>query len=267
VIDVSIIIVSFNAAGDLDRCLTSLHRNRPLIAHEILVVDNASSDDSLSVARRWPDVKVIASTANLGFAAAVNTGIRSSSGEAVLLLNSDTIVPAEAVEGLLRELRRHPGAAALGPRLVDASGRSELSFGRMLTPINEWRQKRTLRGLERGDPATVQRVEALPHEERWPDWVSGACLLVWRSDAEAVGLLDERFFMYTEDVDFCASLRARGRRILFTPAVEVVHLRGRSVAAAPATTAEAYRRSHLAFYQKHYPTLAGLLAVYKRLRS
>jgi len=266
VIDVSIIIVSFNAAPDLERCLATLHQAPPHADHDIVVVDNASSDGSVAAAQRWPDVKVIASTKNKGFAAAANTGIRSTSGASVLLLNSDTIVPAGAVDGLIRELRRHPDASVAGPRLVDASGRPELSFGRMLTPFNEWRRKRTLRGIERRDPATLRRVDALTHEEQWPDWVSGACLLVWRADAEAVGLLDERFFMYTEDVDFCAALRARGRRILFTPAVEVVHLRGRSVAAAPAATAEAYQRSHLAFYRKHHPALAGLLELYKRLR-
>jgi GT2 family glycosyltransferase len=266
VIDVSIVIVSFNAAADLDRCLAALHETPPHAAHEIVVVDNASKDGSVAVARRWNDVTVIASAVNQGFAVATNTGIRSSSGSAVLLLNSDTVVPPGAVDGLLRELKRYPDAAVAGPRLVDAAGRPELSFGQMLTPFNEWRQKRTMLSLERGDPATLQRIHRLTHEEQWPDWVSGACLLVWRSDAEAVGLLDERFFMYTEDVDFCAALRARSRRILFTPAVEVVHLRGRSVAAVPAETAEAYRRSHLAFYQKHHPAFAGLLGIYKRLR-
>ena len=115
-----------------------------------------------------------------------------------------------------------------------------------------------MRGLERGDPAVRRQVEAMTRQEQWPDWVSGACLLVRRADAEAVGLLDERYFMYTEDVDFCAALRARGRRVLFTPAVEVVHLRGRSAATAPAATRAAYRRSHLAFYQKHHPALGAV---------
>jgi N-acetylglucosaminyl-diphospho-decaprenol L-rhamnosyltransferase len=107
-------------------------------------------------------------------------------------------------------------------------------------------------------------VEDMTRHEQWPDWVSGACLLVRRHDAEAVGLLDERFFMYTEDVDFCAAIRARGGRILFTPAVEIVHFRGRSAATAPAATRAAHRRSQLAFYQKHYPGLAPLVRLYIR---
>ena len=98
------------------------------------------------------------------------------------------------------------------------------------------------------------------------DWVSGACLLVRRHDAEAVGLLDERYFLYTEDVDFCAALRARGRRVLFTPAAEVTHLRGRSRASAADAMNPAYRRSHVAFYEKHHPRWAPVLRAYLRVR-
>src|SRR5438552_7819451 len=114
----------------------------------------------------------------------------------------------------------------------------------MIGTLNELRQKRLARG--RGGEARTSR-------RQYPDWVSGACLLVRRADAEAVGGLDERFFMYTEDVDFCAAIRARGRRILFTPDVEIVHLRGRSAASAPSATLAAYRRSRIAFYEKHHP--------------
>jgi len=266
VTELSIVIVSFNAQADLERCLSSLHQAPPAASHEIIVVDNASIDASVRVARMWPDVRVIESSTNRGFAAANNAGIRASAGRTLLLLNSDTIVPPGAVDRLLATLQSHPDVAAVGPRLVDGEGRAELSFGSMLTPLAEWRQQRLMQGLERGDPAIRARVEAMTREERSPDWVSGACLLVWRSDADAAGLLDERYFMYTEDVDFCASLRARGRRVLFTPAVEVVHLRGRSAASIPESTRAAYRRSHLAFYQKHHPALAPFLRLYHWLR-
>ncbi len=99
------------------------------------------------------------------------------------------------------------------------------------------------------------------------DWVSGACLLVRRVAAEQAGLLDERYFLYTEDVDFCAAIRRQGQRILFTPAAEIVHLRGRSRATAPAAMDAAYRRSHLAFYQKHHPRWVPLLRFYLRLKG
>jgi GT2 family glycosyltransferase len=255
---VSIIIVSFNAREDLERCLASLHAECPAAPHEILVVDNASTDGSADAARRWPGVAVIDAGGNLGFARANNVGIRASAGAHILLLNSDTIVPAGAIDRLLAELDRQADVAVVGPRLVDAAGRAELSFGRMIGPLNEIRQKR----LQRSGA-----IEEVTRRRQYPDWVSGACLLVRREDAEAVGGLDERYFMYTEDVDFCAAIRARGRKILFAPEVEVVHLRGRSAASAPAATREHYRRSQLAFYEKHHPGWAPLLELYVRIFS
>ncbi len=256
-LDVSIIIVSFNARAHLERCLQSLHDAPPARSHEIIVVDNASTDGSAEAARRWPRVRVIEAGANIGFAGGNNVGIRASSGGCLLLLNSDTIVPPGAVDALLAALERDPAVAVAGPRLVDSDGRAELSVGRMVGPWNELRQKLLM-------PA---RAEQLARQEQFPDWVSGACLLVRRGDAEAVGLLDERFFMYLEDVDFCAAIRARGRRILFTPSVEVTHVRGASRTSAPRQTTHAYRRSQLAFYEKHHPAWAPLLRLYLRIRQ
>ena len=253
-IDLSIVIVSFNARADLDRCLASLHDAPPARAHEIIVVDNASSDGSADAARRWPRVQVIDAGSNLGFAAGNNLGIRAGSGTNLLLLNSDTIVPPGAIDGLLAQFDRHPDVAVAGPRLVDAEGRAELSFGRMVRPLAQLKMH-----VARGDAETLARGE------QYPDWVSGACLLVRRADAEAVGLLDQRYFMYLEDVDFCAAVRARGRRILFTPEVTVTHLRGRS-APSRAATRQVHHRSLLAFYEKHHPRWVPLLRLYLALR-
>ena len=263
----SIIIVSFNARGDLERCLESLHTPPPARAHEILVVDNGSTDGSADAARRWPGVRVIEAGSNRGFAAANNIGIRASRGSALLLLNPDTVAPPGAIDRLVDLLDARPDVSVIGPRLVDALGRAELSFGSMISPWAEFFQKRLVSGADRGDATMAARVEAMTSREQRPDWVSGACLLVRRGDAEAAGLLDERFFMYTEDVDFCAAIRRRGGRILFTPAIEIVHARGRSAAAAPAATQAAYRRSQMAFYQKHHPWLAPLLRLYVKFRT
>ena len=204
---------------------------------------------------------------NEGFARANNTGIRATRGESVLLLNSDTLVPAGALDALLRVLARETDAAVVGPRLVDPAGVAELSFGRMISPWNEARQKLVEALHGRGFPLVRAHVERLTRRARWVDWVSGACLLVRRRDAEAVGLLDERYFMYAEDVDFCAAIRSRRRGVLFTPEAEVVHHRGRSRAAAPHTTGQAYRRSQMAFYAKHHPRWAPWLRLYLRLKG
>jgi GT2 family glycosyltransferase len=214
-----------------------------------------------------PGVRLIALPDNVGFARANNAAIRDSRGELILLLNSDTIVPAGAIDGLVAALEAVPDAAAAGPRLADADARPELSVGAMVSPFAELRQKRLVTAGARGETWALDEIARRTSQAGFPDWVSGACLLVRRVDAEADGLLDERYFMYLEDVDFCAALRARGRRILFTPAVTVTHLRGRSRAAAPATTSRAYRDSQRAFYAKHHPAWAPVLRAYLRLRG
>jgi GT2 family glycosyltransferase len=264
----SIVIVSFNARADLLRCLDSLRRAPPTIDHHIVVVDNASSDDTVSMLRReYGHVRLMVMPRNVGFAAANNAGIRATTGDLILLLNGDTVVPPGAIDRLVARLEATPRAAIAGPRLVDSHGRAELSWGRMIGPLSEARQKLMLALCARGWAPVVRRIEAASRQERFVDWVSGACLLVRRPDAEAVGLLDERFFLYTEDVDFCAAVRANGRAVLFAPAAEIIHLRGRSRASAPAAAMSAYRRSHVAFYEKHHPGWVWLLKVYLRIRG
>ena len=264
----SVIIVTYNSRPDIDACLESLTRTPPAVDHEIVVVDNASTDGTASAVReRWPAARVIDAGSNLGFAAANNLGIRQTFGELVLLLNPDTVARPGAIDRLVELLDVRPDVAVVGPRLVDADGRAELSFGAMISPLAELRQKILVAGNDRQTPFISGYVDRLTRHERQTDWVSGACLMVRRSDAEAVGLMDERYVMYTEDVDFCAAIRARGRTVLFTPAAEVVHLRGRSASTAPNSTEAAYRRSQLAFYQKHHPGWVPVLRAYLKLRG
>ena len=262
---VAIVIVTYNSARDIDRALRSLADPPPATPHEILVVDNASADDTVTRVRAsWPAVRLIASPSNLGFAAANNRAIRESSSELVLLLNPDTSVPRGAIDRLVAPLDARLDVAIVGPRIVDGDGRAELSFGSMITPLTELKQKVLVVGNDRGVRPIVSMVDRMTRRTRAVDWVSGACLLIRRADLEAAGLLDERFFLYTEDVDLCASVRRRGRTVLFTADVEIQHLRGRS---AGATTAVAYRRSQLAFYAKHHPAWLPWLRAYLKVRG
>lgn len=275
----AIIIVSYNSRRDLDRCLASLGERsgkgersgrgeRPRVDHEIVVVDNASTDGTPEHLRaRWPSVRVIGAGANVGFSRANNIGIRATASELVLLLNPDTVVPAGAIDALVAVLDNDPGAAIVGPRIVDGGGRAELSFGRMISPFAELRQKILVRGHARGLPGISGLVERMTRRSGAVDWVSGACLLIRRTDLDAVGLLDERFFLYTEDVDLCASVRARGRKVLFAADTEIVHLRGRSVASSRGPSNDAYRRSQIAFYEKHHPAWAPILRLYLRAKG
>ncbi len=255
--DLAIILVSYNTVDDLTRCLESLTSTPPALTHEIVVVDNASADQSVATVRaRFPQVRVIPLDRNAGFAAANNVGIRETESELILLLNSDTVAPPGSLDSLVQRLKTLPGAAVAGPRLVDDRGAAELSFGRMISPMTEWRQKRLTR------PNRQPEVERRTSEMQEVDWVSGACLLVRRESALKAGLLDERYFMYCEDVDFCAAIRRHGGRVYFCPEVTVVHRRGRSALSAQSATNAAYRRSQLAFYDKHHPAWAPLLRLY-----
>ena len=262
---IAIVIVTYNSARDIDAVLRSLTQAPPTAAYSIVVVDNASSDGTPAHIREaWPRVQLIESGSNIGFAAANNRGIRALSSELVLLLNPDTRVPTGTVDSLVSHLDARADVAIVGPRIVDGQGRAELSFGAMISPLAELRQKVLVSGNDRGSWPIAGIVDRMTRQTRDVDWVSGACLLIRRSDLEAVGLLDERFFLYTEDVDLCASVRARGRRVMFAADVEIEHVRGRS---ASASTPAAYRRSQLTFYEKHHPGWVPWLRAYLKLRG
>lgn len=262
-----IVIVSFNTREDLRACLQSLDAAPPSRPHVIRVVDNASGDGSAAMVSAWfPAVDLVALDHNAGFAAANNIAIRRGRAPLLLLLNADTVVPPGALDRLIDRLEA-TGAAVAGPRLVDGHGRPEMSWGPMLTPVAEAWQ--AVRGRLAASPRrwATRLTARWTGTERWVDWVTGACLLARRDAAEAVDLLDERYFMYEEDVDFCAAIRARGGRILFTPAAEVVHLRGRSFAATGGRPSPLYDRSHLAFYAKHAPRWVPALRLWLALRG
>jgi N-acetylglucosaminyl-diphospho-decaprenol L-rhamnosyltransferase len=265
-VSLDVVIVSHNTREVLANCVASLFAAPPSCPWQVIVVDNASSDGSAELVQtRWPDVHVLRQAANEGFARATNAGIRHGSGSLVLLLNSDTIVPPGALDALIAALVAEPRAGIVGPRLVDAEGRPELSHGRMKAPFVEFRRKLVLRSYQRGLRVARAYVERVTRGRRFADWVTGACLLVWRHDAERAGLLDERYFMYSEDVDFCAAVRALGRRVLYDGSVSLVHLGGRS-SVSPHARRAAYRRSQLSFYRKHHPGWVPLLRAYLRLR-
>jgi N-acetylglucosaminyl-diphospho-decaprenol L-rhamnosyltransferase len=262
-----IIIVNYNTRDLVDACLRSIFTHQPRALGRVFVVDNASSDDSVpAIERDWPQVVLLAQRENHGFAAANNLALRQSDAELVVLLNSDTVVPAGALDTLMGRLEAWQATAA-GPLLVDGMGAPEVSFGPMLSPLGELRQLFRTRLATSRHRLARAFVGRLVGRERLVDWVSGGCLLVRRSEALAAGLLDERYFLYEEDVDFCAALRARGGRILFTPEARVVHLRGRSVSRAGAGSTRHYDRSHLAFYDKHLPGWAPLLRWWLQVRG
>lgn len=243
---ISVLIVTWNSAATIEACLASLPADV-----EVIVVDNHSSDGTVARVRQaFPAVRVLESETNLGFGAACNWAAREASGSYFLLLNPDAALASGTLEGLKASLERLPGGAALGPRLLDADGGLELSWGESPTPRVEWRRRAEQRGkLSPTPPSDLSSV----------DWISGACILVRAEAWNAIGGFDEGFFLYFEDVDFCRRLTDAGWKVGYEPEHRVTHLRGRSSDQASAQVEVWYRMGQLRYYAKHNPWLQGLV--------
>jgi GT2 family glycosyltransferase len=248
---VAVVIASFNSRQTLPACLDSLARSSRLPL-EVVVVDNASTDGSAEAARCHPlGARVAVNASNLGFASACNRGLGETRAAFVLFLNPDATVAAGAVEEMAAILEARPDVAAVGPRTRGVDGTIQVSTGPDLTLRSERRQRRLVIGVRRRDPRILREAEDLHAREHETDWVSAACLMARREAVAAVGGFDEGFFLYEEDADLCRRLRAAGWRVLFTPAAEVRHALGHSMAQASGRARVEYHRSHLRYYRKH----------------
>lgn len=219
---VSVIIVSWNTRDLLEACLASVLSSEGVGRLDIVVIDNASIDGSLNtVTERFPAVRTIANPDNRGFAAATNQGIAVTSTPIILLLNSDTEVAPDAIRALVSALAADPGLGAVGARLVDPDGAVQTSCSRASTAWREavhvLRLERVARGLDY--PASTWRSD----EPVEVDVIQGACLMVRREVIDVVGGLDEGYFMYSEETEWCERIRTAGWRLAWVPSATVVH--------------------------------------------
>ena len=251
----SIIIVSWNTRELLEGCLDSVYRSletTPALTCEVFVADNASSDGSPELVReRFPQATLIETGGNLGFAKANNLALKEARGEFWLLLNSDTLVPGGgALAELVAALRSHPEAAVAGPALLNADGSLQVSWARFPGLHSE------LSGaLDRSQsPKSVAEMARPEVRKSLPpfacDWVGGAAFLVRASVAQGPLFgLDEAFFMYAEETEWCLRFARAGWKTILVPSVEVVHLGGGSSRAVPTATRKRMWRSSLRFYR------------------
>jgi N-acetylglucosaminyl-diphospho-decaprenol L-rhamnosyltransferase len=254
---VAVVIVSYEGREALLASLQSLRLHAP-IPIETVVVDNASTDGSAAAVRAaHPEARVILNAENVGFARACNQGWMASKAPFVLFLNPDAEVTPAAVETLVALLEERTDVGAVGPRTRSSDGTIQVSTGRDLDLVAEWRQRRLVRGVARRRPEALAEAERRHGRQHEPDWLSGACLAVRRAALEAVSGFDEAFFLYEEDADLCRRLREAGWRTLFTPVVEVHHRLGHSMQKASRRAHLEYHRSHLLYYRKHNGLVAG----------
>ena len=251
--ELSVLIVNYKARGELKNCLESLYENTNTRPIEVIVVDNASDDGSVEMlARDFPEVRVVASRENLGFARANNVAMREACGPYYLILNNDTIVRPGAVDTMLNLMKERHDVGAVGPLLRNVDGTVQISYGAMVDLHTEMWQRLLTTRYESGARWARNSVERRSKDEAHVDWVSGACLLLRPEMAGKKMFFDENFFMYLEDVDLCAQVRELGYRVLYTPDAEIIHVKGKSVETNSERVALEYRRSQLYFYLKHY---------------
>jgi GT2 family glycosyltransferase len=250
VTQLAIIILNYRTPQLTEACLASLETeiDRSI---RVLVVDNDSRDGSADYIERAIETRgfgawaeVLRSPVNGGFAAGNDFGIRALDAEAYVLLNSDTLVQPGAIARLREAMALHPEAGIIGPQLLTPSGELDPSYFRDPVPGTELLRSARLgilgRALERFEPTLPPPTQ--PFE---PDWIAFACALIRREVIERVGLLDEGYFMYFEDVDYCRRARAAGFKVLYWPEAKVVHLRGGS---SNITTARAERKRAPRYY-------------------
>jgi GT2 family glycosyltransferase len=256
VVDLSVVIVNYNAGAFLLRCLESIVRQAFSARWEVIVVDNASTDGSLDRAReRYPFIQALAQADNLGFSRGVNAGFAVASGRYVLVLNPDTELAPDVFKQMVEFMDTHPGAGLAGGRVLNPDGTLQAACRRniptpasalayftglaLLLPRRFGGPEYKIRRLDPDTPATVEAI-------------SGSFMMVRRVALEDVGLLDEQFFMYGEDLDYCQRMGRAGWSVYYNPAAVLVHHLGVSTAANPGRAAREFYRAMWLFYRKHH---------------
>ncbi len=256
VLDLSIVIVNWNTQHVIVDCLESVLANLGELSAEVIVIDNASTDDSARViAERFPQVQLIANDANRGFAAANNQGMRIARGQYVLLLNPDTVVLDEVFEKTLDYARRHPDVGMVGCQVMGSAQTVQRTCFRFPSPLNTlmwvsgalaWFPRSRVAGRAAYGPWNRQ-------DEREVDVVSGMFMFVRRQAIEQVGLMDEAYFVFAEEADWCYRFRSAGWRCVFAPVGRVMHVDGGSKSTEQASV-KMYveiQKSLLLFHRKH----------------
>lgn len=256
-IQLSIIIVNWNTRIFLGQCLRSIMDTIGDISHEIIVVDNCSPDGSAEmVAQEFPQVRLIANDENLGFARGNNQGIKESKGQYILLLNPDIVVHPQAIEKLLQFLEQRPEAGAVGARLLNPDGSTQRVgfFRRFPSVVQVILFDTALRRLAIRIKGLRERYWEYVDETRahQVDQIPGACLMTRREVIERIGLLDEDFTFWYEDVDWCYRMRNRGWELYFLPQATMTHFGGQSFAHWSESQQQVQlHKSMLKFFIKH----------------
>ena len=263
-LDVAFIIVTWNARDLLMDCLESLFSQVSSIRYEVFVVDNGSHDGTVEAVKdRFPDAKLIANENNLGFAAANNQGLKAMSARYAVLLNSDTIVSKGVFERLVRFMDENPDTAVTGPQLLNKDGSKQNCFHNYPSLLSEVVGLGLLKSLfPKKYPGKRKNYDS-PLET---DAILGACLMVRKTVVDRLGYMDDGYFFFLEETDWCYRMKKAGWKIYHIPDVKIVHLHGASTKKkVPVATWIEYYRSNYRFFRKNIGFLSLVLVTIIKL--
>ncbi len=250
--ELSIIIVNWNVRDLLDKCLASLQRAD--VAADVILVDSASSDGSVALVReKYPTVRLLPQTENIGFTRGNNLGLAQARGDYILLLNPDTEVSPAALSQLLAFMRARPAVGIVGPHTLNSDGSHQSTrrrFPNLLTGIFEstwlaaWAPPAIERHYRMLDTADAAIMEA--------DWVQGSALLLRRAVYADIGGLDEGFVMYSEELDFCRRAKSAGWQVWYHGGAFITHHGGKSSEQAATAKQIHFHSSKLRYFRKHH---------------
>jgi GT2 family glycosyltransferase len=254
----SIVIVTWNTRDLLARCLESIFADSPIDGVEVFVVDNASSDGSAAMVRkRFPQIYLIENEINIGFARANNQALRQCQGRYWMLLNPDVEVKAGAIQALVSFFDGHSKVGAVGPRVLNPDGSLQLSCSPAPTLFRE-----TLRLMHGPGVRSDGYYPMHMWEQKLPrqvDILLGACLFLRRQAIDQIGLLDEDYFIYSEEVDLCTRLNKAGWELYWVPQAEIIHYGGQSTQQVAQEMFFRLYESKLTYFRKHQGSLAARL--------
>jgi hypothetical protein len=262
-VELSVVIVAWNAKRYLELCLDSLAKDPPRRSMEVLVVDNASADDTIEmVESKFPWVKLIKSRENLGFSKGNNVAIRQCQGRYVALVNPDVIVFPGCLDALADFLDENPRVGDVGPRVFNPDMTQQSTCRRFPTLWNNFCSASRLESTFKGRRLFAgEHMFYFAHDRTLAvDVIVGCFSMIRREAFDEVGLLDEDLFMYGDDVDWCRRAKKAGWQVVFYPGAQAIHDRGKTTAPFPAHFAVAQQRSVLHYWSKHH-TWFGVLGI------
>jgi len=262
-IEISVVIVGWNAKHYLELCLDSLVKSPPRRNVEVLVVDNASSDGSAEmIEAKYPWVKLIKSGENLGFAKGNNVAIRQTTGRYIALVNPDVIVFPGCLDALADFLDKNPKVGNVGPRVLNPDMSMQSTCRRFPSLWNNFCSATRLESTFKGIPFFAgEHMFYFAHDRTLAvDVLVGCFSMIRRETFDQVGLLDEGLFMYGDDVDWCRRARNGGWQVVFHPDGQAIHDRGKITAPYPVRFAVAQQRSVLYYWKKHH-SIFGVLGI------